>query len=112
MEADLQRYYGVDYCDRWRGRLSLRRIRNLVAALPVESAVDAIDRRGKPAWRLEHHLLDDIHMALTHSKKRPAKPHPLRPRGKPKVLNKRRLEAGQKRRQARLRRLKEKGGDR
>lgn len=77
MEADLRRFYGVDYRDRWRGGLSLRLIHNLVSHLPLDSAT-ATAIRGGPHWSLEAHLLDDVRMVLTHTKDRPAKPHPLR----------------------------------
>lgn len=33
----MQRYYGVDLCDLWRGTLSLRRVRVLLEHLPVDS---------------------------------------------------------------------------
>ncbi|RAV34925.1 hypothetical protein [Corynebacterium heidelbergense] len=38
VEADLLRFYGVDYRDRWRGRLSIRRLLVLVRGLPDDSA--------------------------------------------------------------------------
>ena len=81
MEADLARWYHIDYGDRWRGRLSLRRLRVLVWHLPAESALHAKLRDSAQVWGVAEHLLDDIRMsvqALT-SKKRP-KPHPQRPR--------------------------------
>lgn len=56
-------------------------------------------------WTVTDHLLDDIRMALTGSKKKPAKPHPQRPKGKAKRLNPRRLADGMRRRQERKRAL-------
>ena len=97
VEADLQRIYGIDYRDRWRGGLTLRRLHVLIRHLPPDSATAVA--LGGPSWSIGDHLLDDIRMALTHSKKRPAKPHPLRPRGRrKKTLDPRRLAAGRRRR--------------
>lgn len=75
MEADLQRFYGIDYRDRWRdgGRLTLRRLYVLLANLPPESALAALERDGKPDIRLEHVMLGDIWQATARSRK----PHPL-----------------------------------
>lgn len=98
MEADLLHYYNVDYLDRWRGRLTLRRIFVLVRNLPSDSSVWAALRDG-PDWTLEAHLLDDLRLALTGSK-----PHPTRPVGKPRVETperQRRLAAARRRLQAR-----------
>lgn len=89
MEADLLRFYGIDYRDRWRtvdGRrvLTLRRLWNLWRHLPSESACALILRDGLPHWSLEAHLLDDLRITTTGSKKNPSKPHPMRPDGKKK----------------------------
>lgn len=73
MEADLQRFYGLDYRDRWRGDLTLRRISVLLRHLPPDSAVARIELRNAPAWQLEHVLLADIWQAVARSRK----PHPL-----------------------------------
>lgn len=71
MEADLLRYYHVDYRDRWRGGLTLRRIWNLIRNLPADSATArCVD--PEPVWQLEHVLLADIWQQVAHSKK----PHP------------------------------------
>lgn len=79
VEADLHRWYHVDLVDLYRGRLSLRKVGVLVRHLPAEAAtVEKIT--GNPAWSLEAILLDDLRMALTHSEKRKAKPHPARRR--------------------------------
>lgn len=80
MEADLLRFYQVDLLDRWRGRLSLRRIRNLVFGLPPDSNVGGILRDG-PLWSVEAHLLDELRMAVTSTGKHRAQPHPSRPTG-------------------------------
>lgn len=73
-------FCGIDYRDRWRGGLTLRRIGLLIRRLPPESSVGAVARDGKPWWTLTDHLIDDLRMSLTGTKKKPAKPHPLRPR--------------------------------
>lgn len=93
MEADLQRFYGIDYRDRWlrsgrivpdttrvRGDLTLRRVWVLVRHLPDDSAVADIHRGHKPRWSLEAHLLDDLRMVWTGTEKKPATPHPQRPK--------------------------------
>lgn len=78
MEADLQRFYGIDYRDRWRpdahGRplLTLRRLMVLIEHLPAESVLQTTLRQGRPAWRLEHVLLAHVWQAAGHSKE----PHP------------------------------------
>lgn len=90
MEADLQRFYGIDLRDRWRldeaGRraLTLRRLRVLISYLPEDSALAAAERGGKPHWTVEAHLLDDLRIVLTNTKKDPAKRHPARPKAAPK----------------------------
>lgn len=78
MEATLLQYFGVDLLDRWRGGLSLRRIRNLIVCCPSDSPlVQALDHG--PEWSIEAHLLDDLRMAMTSTKKKKADPHPARP---------------------------------
>lgn len=80
MEADLQRFYNIDYRDRWRGTLTLRRINVFITHLPPDSAVvSVVFREGAPYWSLEAHLLDNVRMALTGSEKQPSQPHPGRP---------------------------------
>lgn len=107
MEADLQRFHGVDYLDRWRGRLSLRKIGALVLYLPPDSACKEILRELKPHWSVEAHLLDELRMALVGSKKNPPKPHPQRPRpGPPRISPERRRKIAATRERARLRRAK------
>ena len=79
--------------------------------LPPESAVAGIVREGKLHWTLEAHLLDDLRMAMTGSKKNPAKPHPMRPKGKAKrmtMTQRRKLHAARAR-AAERRRLREEG---
>lgn len=79
MEADLLRFYGVDYRDRWRrdehGRplLTLRRISVLVDNLPPESSLRMHLSKGEPVWRLEHVLLAHLWQVQARSKK----PHPM-----------------------------------
>jgi hypothetical protein len=102
VEADLQRFYGIDYRDRWRGGLTLRRLLVLIRHLPEESALTVALADGM-RWSLEAHLLDDLRMWLTGSKKQPAKPHPARPLGNPKRLNAEAIAAGRRRRALSLR---------
>lgn len=118
VEADLQRFYGIDYRDRWRlddagrRRLTLRRIWVLVKHLPPESAVMTALRDGAAHWTVEAHLLDELRMTLTGSEKEPAKPHPERPQpGRAARRNdperQRKLAAARKRARDRRRRLAE-----
>jgi hypothetical protein len=87
VEADLQRFYGIDYRDRWhpdrRRRLTLRRIAVLVLQHPpLDGNVVMALNGGEPLWRREHHLLDDIRVvieAVLTDKKHQAKPAPGRP---------------------------------
>jgi hypothetical protein len=114
VEADLQRYYRIDYRDRWRGDLTLRRLWVLIKHLPPDAATSTAARDGDAHWAIEAHLLDDIRMALTTTEKAPAKPHPARPRGKPKAQDPARLrKLADARRRARERRLRlqTEGGD-
>lgn len=104
MEADLQRFYGIDYRDRWRGDLTLRRLLTLIRYLPGDSAVSR--STGHNHWSTEAHLLDELRMTLVGTKKKPAKPHPQRPRRTkkaPDAKRRRQLEAGQHRAAARRR---------
>lgn len=98
MEADLQRFYGIDYRDRWRGGLTLRRLKVLLSNLPRESVL-----RG--GWSMADHLIDDLRMVLTSTKAQKAKPHADRPKGKQKQLNPVRLAAGRRRRAERQRQI-------
>ena len=43
MEADLARYYGIALTDYYAGRVSLRRLRNLIRWLPAESATALLE---------------------------------------------------------------------
>lgn len=64
MEADLQRFYGIDLRDLWRGDLTLRRVAVLLRHVPREAAiVDAIGQQWV-TWTLADHLLDDIRRQL------------------------------------------------
>ena len=101
MEADLQAHYGIDYRDRWRGDLTLRRLFVLISHLPPTSNVAAIPRGGRPHWSIEAHLLDNLRMVQTGTKEKPAEPHPLR--FEPKRLPASRIADGQRRRAERLR---------
>lgn len=73
MEADLQRYYRIDYRDRWRGDLTLRRLMVLISHLPPESSTAvALGGGFRPLSRTES-LLAEIWQPLARSKRR----HPL-----------------------------------
>lgn len=105
MEADLQRFYNVDYRDRWatgRHRLTLRRLWVLVTHLPIEASV-ARELSDQPSWSIEAQLLDDLRMAMTGSKDKPAKPHPSRPKPTPPQADPRKLAAARRRRDERQR---------
>lgn len=84
MEADLQRFYGVDYRDRWRlddrgrPRLTLRRLCVLVEHLPPEAAVSRAAREHEPSWSLTDRLLADVWSALT-GKRHPEMERALEP---------------------------------
>lgn len=106
MEADLQRFYGIDYRDRWRGSLPLRRIWVLIKHLPRESAIADLQRDGQLDWSIEAHLLDDIRITLADGK---SKPHPQRPKPSPKKRDEspeRRRKFADARRRARARRTR------
>lgn len=72
VEADLQRFYGVDLADYWRGGLSIRRLSVFLSNLPPDSAVH---RRysSTDGWQTEHFLLADLFHAFT------GEAHPSRP---------------------------------
>ncbi len=65
MEADLSRYYGIDYRDRWRldehghPRLTLRMILVRLRHLPGDSAT-AIATKGEPEWTRLEVLITDL----------------------------------------------------
>lgn len=112
MEADLQRFYGVDVRDRWRRtetdvpELTLRRLWVLIAHVPAHAATaDAL--RKQPAWSIEAHLLDDLRMVLTSTEKKAAKPHPERPRPAPSRPDPHKVADARRRRAARHRKFAE-----
>lgn len=112
MEADLQRWYGLDIRDRWHPdpfrRLTLRRISVLLRHLPPEAAVLRIDRTG-PVWGPVEGLLADIWQQVARS----PNPHPMVPTvtaGKAKDTAKRdRKKADAEHRAAERRRLIDEG---
>jgi hypothetical protein len=57
VEADLLRYYGVDLLDRYRGRLSARRLRVLIEHLPRDAALVRALHGEDAQWGLPEHLL-------------------------------------------------------
>lgn len=59
LRADLQRYYGLDLADIWRGTLAPRRVWNLSEHLPEDAAL-AASLAGGPehrGWTLQTYLL-------------------------------------------------------
>lgn len=114
MEADLARWYQIDYRDRWRRdengkpRLTLRRLYVLLRHLPPDAALVRALGDGQAVWNLEHVILAHIWQAVARSKK----PHPLL--AKAHQLTKRlksperisQLEAARKRAEKRRARLK------
>ncbi|BCJ41677.1 hypothetical protein GCM10010168_53250 [Actinoplanes ianthinogenes] len=76
VEADFQRFYGVDLGGLWRGELSLRRVSALVTNLPPESATWAAENGEALGASRADVLLADIFQAVT------GQPHPLRPQPK------------------------------
>lgn len=76
LEADLQRVYGLDLLDLWRGKLSLRKLSVLVTHLPPGSAVWSAETDLDYGWTLTDILLTDLFHALT------GETHPARPKAK------------------------------
>jgi len=125
VEADLQRFYGIDYRDRWhpdrRRRLTLRRIAVLILRHPpVDGNVARALNGGRSVWRLEHHQLDDLRMVIeavmTDRKKHKPRPNPDRPDGKAAARRKRdtpqrRRKLADARRRARERRARKEAGE-
>lgn len=71
MEADLRRFYGVDYRDRWRtddtgrARLTLRQLGVYLAHLPPDAAVVRAVNGARTGWTRTENLLAGIFRALT-----------------------------------------------
>ncbi|MEU7200264.1 hypothetical protein [Streptomyces sp. NPDC045470] len=59
LRADLQRFYGLDLADIWRGTLTPRRVWTLTEHLPDDSALTASLAGGPQhrGWSLQTHLL-------------------------------------------------------
>lgn len=111
MEADLQRFYGVDYRDRWRPdehgrpRLTLRRLHVLVAHLPPDSATAAVVGDGEPGWSRSDVLLTDLWSAWT-GKEHPRIARARRSHGRPVSADRmRRLREARARARDRRRRI-------
>jgi hypothetical protein len=79
VEADLSRFHGIRYSDRWRfdecgqRRLTLREIWVRIQNLPNDSSLVIESNKGKPRWGHTEYLLSDIWKAWT------GKDHPARP---------------------------------
>lgn len=69
LRADLQRYYGLDFVDLWRGTLSPRRVWQLSEYLPADSSLHAVLAGGLHfrEWgtqtQLTAHLINAIRAA-------------------------------------------------
>ncbi|QWY81836.1 tail assembly chaperone [Microbacterium phage Honk] len=74
VDADLQRFYGVDLADYYRGELSLRRLAGFLKHLPADSAVRRLANDGDPDWTREEYLLTHVYTAFT------GKAHPWLPK--------------------------------
>lgn len=102
VEADLSRFYHIDYRDRWRfddeGRrlLTLRMIAVRVKHLPRDSAVGRV-LKIDPGWSVTDYLLADVYGVLR-GRKHPARP--AAPKKAPKAVTRerRRLVAAARRR--------------
>lgn len=87
VEADLARYYRIDYRDRWRfdedgnRKLTLRMIKVRLKYLPPQSALGQVLDLDT-GWTVGDYLLADVFHALT--KKR----HPARPKTRSKPAGK------------------------
>ncbi|MFB7643888.1 hypothetical protein ACFC0S_03170 [Streptomyces sp. NPDC056084] len=62
LRADLQRFYGLDLADIWRGTLTPRRAWTLTEHLPEDSALAAALAGGPEhrGWTLQAHLLAQV----------------------------------------------------
>ena len=60
IEADLQRYYGIDYLDHFRGKLGWRKLLVLLERLPPESALNTAIRNAMPEGRPEELAGDPV----------------------------------------------------
>lgn len=76
VEADLQRFYGVNLADYWRGELSIRRLSVLIHSLPNDSATATKAGQVEAGWDVHAFLLADLYHAFT------GEPHPSRPQPK------------------------------
>lgn len=74
MEADLQRFYGIDLADLYTGQLSPRRAKALVEHLPPSSSTWAAVHDLPTGWSLTDFLLMDVWEALT-GEEHYARPH-------------------------------------
>lgn len=71
----MQRFYGIDLRDFWRGGVGLRRLANLTHYLPAGGAVWALSNGVPYGWTLTDVLIADLFHAWT------GEEHPARPRG-------------------------------
>lgn len=62
--SDLQRFWGIDYVDRWRGGLTLRKIWTYIRRLPADSATARARNQGKEVWQLQHFIAAAVYETL------------------------------------------------
>lgn len=80
MEADLSRFHGIRYVDRWRfdsqgyRKLTLREIWVRIQQLPGDAQIVRHFNNGRPRWDDDTYLLSDLIHVLS------GKPHPARPK--------------------------------
>ncbi|MFI9076065.1 hypothetical protein ACIGW8_06105 [Streptomyces sioyaensis] len=69
LRADLQRFYGLDLADVWRGTLTPRRAWQLTEHLPPDSALAALLAGGPEhrGWTVQAHLLAQLLNAVRYA---------------------------------------------
>lgn len=65
VESDLKRFWGLDYTDRFTGRLTLRRIWACVRRTDPASAIARADNGGKHVWTEPDFIMAGVYQALT-----------------------------------------------
>ena len=66
VEADLLREYGVDILDWYAGKVSTRRVLNLIRRLPAQSNTARATEGDEALWGYKEHLLASILDVLQH----------------------------------------------
>lgn len=65
VESDLRRFWGVEYCDRFTGDLSLRQIWTYLRRLPSESSIARAINGGKEHWTELLYVTSAVYQAIT-----------------------------------------------